>query len=170
MSVYQIRNNLSLPSIWSALLLLFSCPVMSSSLWPCGLQHASTACPPHLPKFAQVNVHCLGDAIKPSHPLMPCSPSALNLSQHQGLFQWVGCLYQMTKILALQLQHQSFQWSSQGWFPLRLTGLISLLSKGLSGVFFSTTVQRHQFFGILPSLRSSSHNFAVGKPDKHSLS
>ena len=45
-----------------------------------------------------------------------------------------------------------------GWSPLRLTGLISLLSKGLSGVFSSTTVQRHQFFGILPSLRSSCHN------------
>ena len=41
--------------------------------------------------------------------------------------------------------------SIQGWFPLRLTGLISLLSKGLSEVFSSTTVWRHQFFGILPS-------------------
>ena len=40
----------------------------------------------------------------------------------------------------------------QSWFPLKLTGLISLLSKGLSGVFSSTTVQRHQFFGTLPSL------------------
>ena len=38
----------------------------------------------------------------------------------------------------------------QGWSPLRLTGLIPLLSKGLSGVFSSTTVKRHQFFGILP--------------------
>ena len=48
--------------------------------------------------------------------------------------------------------------SVHGWFPLRLTGLTSLLSKGLSGVFSSTTVWGHQFFGILPSLRSSSHN------------
>ena len=46
----------------------------------------------------------------------------------------------------------------QGWSPLRLTGLISLLSKGLSRVFSSTTVPRHQFFGLLPSLQSSSHN------------
>ena len=38
----------------------------------------------------------------------------------------------------------------QGWYPLRLTGLISLLSKGLSGFFSSTTVQRHQFFDVLP--------------------
>ena len=46
----------------------------------------------------------------------------------------------------------------QGLSPLKLTGLISLLSKGLGGVFSSTTVQRHQFFGVLPSLRSRSHN------------
>ena len=48
--------------------------------------------------------------------------------------------------------------SIEGWFPLRLAGFISLLSKRLSRVFFSTTVGRHRFFGALPSLRSSSHN------------
>ena len=55
--------------------------------------------------------------------------------------------------------------SVQGWFPLRLTGLISL-SKGLWGVFSSATAQRHQFFGTLPSLWSSSHNctWPLGKP------
>ena len=45
----------------------------------------------------------------------------------------------------------------QGWFPLRWTGLISLQSKGLSRVFFRTTVQKHQFFGSQPSLWSNSH-------------
>ena len=45
----------------------------------------------------------------------------------------------------------------QGWFPLGLTGLISLLSKGLSRVFSSTTIWKHQFFGIQPTLRSNSH-------------
>ena len=56
--------------------------------------------------------------------------------------------------------------SIQDWFPLRLTSLISFLSKGLSGVFSSTTVRRHQFFGTLPSLWSSSHNCAwpLGRP------
>ena len=72
--------------------------------------------PHHFLKFTQVHVHCIGDAIQPSHPLMPSSP-AFNLSQHQRLFQWVGCSHQMTKILELQLQHQSFQGYS---------GLISL--------------------------------------------
>ena len=46
----------------------------------------------------------------------------------------------------------------QGWFPLGLTGLMSLLSKGLSRVFSSTTVQKHQFYSAQPSLWSNSHN------------
>ena len=56
--------------------------------------------------------------------------------------------------------------SIQGWFPLRLAGLISLPSQGLLGFFSSTTVWRHQFFGSLPSLWSSSHNctWPLGSP------
>ena len=52
----------------------------------------------------------VGDAIQPSHLLSSPSPPALNLSQHQGLFQWVGSSHQVTKVLELQLQHQSSQW------------------------------------------------------------
>ena len=65
--------------------------------------------PHHLLEFAQVHVHWIGDAIQPSHPLMHSS-SSFNLSQHQDLFQGVGSLHQMAKVLILQLQHQSFQW------------------------------------------------------------
>ena len=56
--------------------------------------------------------------------------------------------------------------SIQDWFPWRLTGLNSFLSKGLLGVFPSTTVRRHQFFGALPSLWSSSHKqmWPLGRP------
>ena len=56
--------------------------------------------------------------------------------------------------------------SIQGWFPLRLASLISLLSRGLSGVFSRTTVGRHQFFGAQTSLPSSSHNcmLPLGRP------
>ena len=57
----------------------------------------------------QTHVHRLGDAIQPSHPLSSPSP-AFNLSQHQGLFQWVGSLHQVAKVLEFQLEHQSFQW------------------------------------------------------------
>ena len=53
----------------------------------------------------------------------------------------------------------------QGWFPLGLTDLISLLSKGLSRIFSSTTVEKHRFFGTHPSLWSSSyiHAWLTGK-------
>ena len=60
----------------------------------------------HLPEFVQVHVCWISDAIQPSHPLWPSSPSAFNLSQHQGLFQWVSSSHQVAKGLAFQLQHQ----------------------------------------------------------------
>ena len=63
----------------------------------------------YLLELAQIHVHCVGDAIQPSHPLSPTSPPALNLCQHQGLFQCVSSLDQVVKVLELQLQHQSFQ-------------------------------------------------------------
>ena len=63
--------------------------------------------PHHLPEFAQVHVYCISDAVQPSHPLIPSSPSALSLSQRQELFQWVGYSHQVTEILELQFQHQS---------------------------------------------------------------
>ena len=57
-------------------------------------------------------LNIVSDANRPSHPLSPLSPD-LNLSQHQGLFQWAGSSHQAAKILGLQLQHQSFQWISR---------------------------------------------------------
>ena len=64
----------------------------------------------YLLEFAQIQVHWVGDAIQPSHPLSSPFPPALNLSQHQDIFQWVSSLHQVAKVLELQLQHQSFQW------------------------------------------------------------
>ena len=61
-------------------------------------------------ELAQTHVHWVGDAIQPFHPLSSPSPPAFNLSQHQGLFQWVSSLHQVAKVLELQFQHQSFQW------------------------------------------------------------
>ena len=63
----------------------------------------------HLFELAQTHVHWVSDAIQPSYPLS--SPSlSLNLSQHHSLFQWVSILHQVTKVLELQFQYQSFQW------------------------------------------------------------
>ena len=100
-------------SIFVSRLLKPSVVVQSCSPTLCNPMDCSTPglpVPHSLPKFAQVHVHCISDAVQLSHPLTPSSPSAGNVSQHQGLFQWVICLHQMTKILELQLQHQSFQW------------------------------------------------------------
>ena len=60
--------------------------------------------------LTQLHVHCVGDDMQQSHPLSTPSPPAFNLSQHQGLFQWVSSSHQVAKGLALQLQHWSFQW------------------------------------------------------------
>ena len=65
----------------------------------------------HLPEFTQTHIHPVHDANQPSHPLSCPSPPAFNLSQHQGLFQWVSSLHQVAKVLEFQLQHQSFQWT-----------------------------------------------------------
>ena len=81
----------------------------SQTLWPYGLN--STPGFPvfqDLPELAQTHVHWVNDAIQPSHPLLPPFPPALDLSQHQGLFQWVGSSHWVVK--ALELQRQSLQW------------------------------------------------------------
>ena len=62
-------------------------------------------------EFTQTHVHWVSDAIQSSHPLSLPFPPVLNLSQHQGLFQWVSSLHQVAKVLEFQLQHQSFQWT-----------------------------------------------------------
>ena len=79
----------------------------------------------HLLELAHTHVHSVDEAIQPSHPLSTPSPPALNLSQHQGLLQWVGSLHQVVKALKHQLQHQSCS---------EYSGLISLQSKGLSSL------------------------------------
>ena len=62
-----------------------------------------------LPESTQTHVHWVSDAIQPS--LSSPSPPALNLSQHQGLLQWVSSFHQVAKVLEFQLQPQSFHWT-----------------------------------------------------------
>ena len=88
----------------------FSCSVVSNSLWHHESQHSRPPCPSPTLGFTQTHVRRVGDAIQPSHPLLPPSPPALNPSQYQGLFQWVNSSYELAKVLEFQLQHQSFQW------------------------------------------------------------
>ena len=93
-----------------------------------------------LPEFAQIHVHHVNGAIQPSHPLSSPSPPVFNLSQHQGLFQWV--------ILCMRWpEYCSFSFSISpsneysGLISLELIGLISLLSKGFSRVW--SLLQHH---------------------------
>ena len=112
-----------------------------------------------LPECAQTHVHWISDAIQLFHTLALPSLLALNLSQHQGLFQWVSSCYQEAKILEFKISASAsvLPMNIQCWFPLGLTDLISLLSKRLSRVFSNTIVQKYQFFRVQPSLWSNSH-------------
>ena len=107
-------------------------------------------------QFAEVHGHWVGDAIQPSRPLSP-----LLLCLHS--FPASGS-FPVSRLFASDGQGNGAAASVsvllmniQGWFPLELTGLISLQSKGRSRVFSNTTVQKHQFFGTQPSLWSNSH-------------
>ena len=79
-------------------LLLFSCSVTSNSLWPFPLSTPGFSVLHCLPGFAQSHIHWVNDAIQPSHTLLLPSPSAHNLSNHQGIFQWVDSSYSLVYI------------------------------------------------------------------------
>ena len=106
-------------------------------------------------EFAKIHVHWVIDAIQLSYPLLPSSPPALNLSQLQGLFQWIGSLHNVAKVLELQLQHQSFQWIFRiDFFRIDWFELLAIQGTQESS---SSTVQKHQFFRFQPSFSSNSH-------------
>ena len=119
--------------------------VTQSCLTLCDPRDCSTpGFPVQIPELARIHVHQVGDAIRPSHPLS--SPPAFNLSHHQGLFKWVYFFASGGQNIGALASASVLSMNIQDWFPLGLTGLISLLSKGLSRVFSNTTVQKHQFF------------------------
>ena len=122
--------------------LLFSCPVMSNSLQPHGLQHTRPPCPSPSPEV------CLSSC--PLHRW--CHPA---LSSSDALFSFCPQSFPESGTFPMFTSDDQNTGASasvlptniQGWFPLRLTDLISLLSRGLSGVF-STTVWRQEFHHI----------------------
>ena len=125
-------------------LLTFVVVQLLSRVWLCDPMDCSIQCFPvlhFLPEFPQTHIHWVSDAIQPSHPLSPTSPSALSLS-HIRVFSKESALgirwpkfwsFSFRSVLSVNIQ---------GWFPLGLTGVI-LLSRELSRVFSSITVQRH---------------------------
>ena len=140
--------------------------VVSNSLWHHGLQHAQPSYPSPSPGVCPGSCSLLWwccPAISSFDALFSFCPQS---SPESGTFP-VSCLSasddQTTRasgsasVLLVNIQ---------GWSPLRLTGWVSLLSMGLSGVVSSTIGRNHQFFGTLPSLQSSSHNrtWPLGRP------
>ena len=109
----------------------------------------------HLPELAQTHVHWVSDVILPSHPVIPFF-SCLQSYPASGYFLMSWLFASGGQSLGVSVSASVLPVSIQDWFPLRLTGLISLLSKELSRVF-NTAVPKHQFFSILPSLWSNSH-------------
>ena len=132
------------------------CSVQSlSHIWLCNPMDCSTlGFPVHhqLLELTQTHVHWVSDAIQPSQPLLSPSPPTFNLSQHQGLFQWVSCSHSGGQSIGVSASASVPPINIQDWFPLGWSGWISLQSKGLSRLFSNTTVQKHQFSGAQLSL------------------
>ena len=113
-----------------------------------GLQHAGLPGHHQLPELIQTHFHWIGDAIQPSHPLLSPSPPALNLSQHQVLFIMSQLFTSGGQSIGASASASVLPMNIQDWFPLGLTGWISLQSKGFSRVFSNTTFQKHQFSAL----------------------
>ena len=138
-------------------LLLYSHSVVSDVLWPHGLQHSRLPCPSLRPGVCSNS--CPWSQW--CHPTI--SSSVARFSSYPQSFPVLGS-FPMSWLFASGGQSTGTLTSAsvlplniQGWFPLGLTDLISLLSKGLSRVFSSTTARKHQFFGAQPSLWSKFH-------------
>ena len=108
----------------------------------------------YLLEFAQNHVHWIRDAIQPS--VTPFS-SCLQSFSESGPFPMNQLFASGGQSIGASASASVPPMNIQVWFPLELTYLISLQSKGLSRVFSNTTVQKHWFFGAQPSLWSSSH-------------
>ena len=107
-------------------------------------------------ELAQTHVHRGGDALQPSHPL--CHPLLLpSIFSSIRVFHNESALHIRWPNTGVSASESVLPMNIQNLFPLRLTDLISLLSKGISRVFSNTTVQKHQFFSAQLSSQSNSH-------------
>jgi len=151
------RETMSIRRITIFPLFLFSCSVLSDSLQSHGLQHTRLPCPSPSPGVCSNSC----PLSRWCHPTI--SSSFVPLSSCLWSFPASGS-FPTSQLFASGGQSTRASTSAsvllmniQDWFPLGLTGLIFQLSKGLSKVFFNTTVQKHQLFGTQPSLWSNSH-------------
>ena len=131
--------------------------VMSDSLRPHELQHARPPCPsptPGVPSDSRPSSRWCYPAISSSVIPFSSCPQSLPASESFPMSQLIAWGGQSTGVSVLA---SFFPKYNQGWSLSEWTGWISLQSKGLSGVFSNTTVQKHQFFGTQLSSQSNSH-------------
>ena len=138
---------------------------MSSSLWPHGLQHIRLTCPPLSPGLCYSCPLSWGCylTISSSAARFPfCFPSF----PASGSFpvSWVFTLDGQS--IGASSSASVLPKNIQDWFPLGLTSLIFLLSKGLSRVFSNSTVQKHPFYGTQLSLQSNSNIYMTTRKTK----
>ena len=135
----------------------FSRSVESNSLWPHGLQHARPPCPSPTPRVYPNSCLLRHDAIQPFHPLSSPSPSCPQSFPASGSFQMSQLFASGGQSIGVSASTSVLPVNTQDWSPIGWTGWISLQFKGLSRVFSSTIVQKHQFFGAQLSSQSNSH-------------
>ena len=112
----------------------------------------------YLLEFAQTHVHWVSDAIQPSCPLSSPFPPCLQSFPASGSFPASPFFASDGQSIGASASASVLPMNIHDWFLLGWTGLISLLSKGLSRVFSNTTIWKHPFFSIQPSLWSNSHS------------
>ena len=144
----------------------FSHSVMSDSLQPHGPQHASPPCPSPTPGVYP-NSCPLSQGWHPTilSSVIPF-PSCPQSFPASGPFQMSQLFASGGQGFGASASASVFPMNIQDWFPLGWIGLISVQSKGLSRVFFNTTVQKHQFISVQPSLWLTFHIYTwlLGKP------
>ena len=160
--------------ITTSIILLYICllccccssvALMPDSLQPHELQHTRLPCPSRFPGFCSNSCHWISDAIQPSHAVFPFS-SCLQSFLASGSFPGCQFFTSGNQSIGVSASASVLPVNIQDWFPLGLTGLISLLSKDLPRVFSNTTVQKHQLFSTQLSLWSNSriHTWLLEKP------
>ena len=136
----------------------YSRSVVSDSLRPHGLQHARPPCPSPTPRVYSKS--CPLSRWHRPHLILCRSLLLLpSVSPASGSFPMSRLSESCGQSIGASASPSVLPTNIQGWFPLGLTGLISLLSKGFSRVFSNNTAQKHQFFGTEPSLWSNSHAY-----------
>ena len=152
LKMWTLTKSIDVSWVYSNDSVQFSCSVVSDSLQPPGLQHARLPCPSPTPGVcsnscpsSQWYHPTISSSVVPFSSCLPLFPASVSFPRNQ-FFASGG------QSIEVSASASVLPMNIQDWFPLGLTGLMSLQTKGLSRVFSRTTVQKHQFFSAQHSL------------------